>query len=359
MAVGDLVTASRFNLLQNRIAGILGFGAGSNGYGQGLSGYGGGVSSTEVSNNDNTLNNTITAENANDLYIDLLRARIHQIGIANSEISQIVSNLLTVDRDALLKKDLNIAAENTSDFVDDQGNQTLDPLGDTKGFADFEALMNRVEQDKFLLHSSQGQYEQGTQSSRTSNWNTAVDHEVRVTFRNADHRRHFFNAGGEIRFQASLDNPQNSKSDDWSGLLYTSGIAIFNHTQTKRKETNNAIYAGVYSSVTDPEEYGVGNSDLTSSYRLVYRKNSNSINSAGIYSSNMYEIYAREINSAEIQFRILLSDSSRDPAIDNLVVGNLTSRVGHFRAKGNFTGDNDAFLNVEVPPPVYSNISEL
>jgi len=264
MAVGDLVTASRFNLLQNRIAGILGFGAGSNGYGQGLSGYGGAVASAEVSNITDTLNNTITAQNINDLYIDLLRARIHQIGTANVEIKQIVDNLLTDDRDVLLKKDLNTVAEETSVFVDQQGNESVDPLGNFKGFADFEALMDRVESNKFAMHSTQGQYNQGAESVRTATWNTQVAHEVKVTFRNADHRRHFFNSGGEIRFNPSLDNPLNSKADDWSGLLYTAGVIIFNYNSTRKKAVNSAIYGSLYSQITTPQEFGVGNSSVRS-----------------------------------------------------------------------------------------------
>jgi len=118
MAVGDLVTASRFNSLQNRISSILGFGAGNTGYGQGLSGYGSSVSSLEVSNDDQQTNNDILTDNANSLYIDLIRARIHQIGPNDAEIETIVNSLLTDDKPILFQKDKNTVAEETSTFVE-------------------------------------------------------------------------------------------------------------------------------------------------------------------------------------------------------------------------------------------------
>lgn len=356
MAVGDLVTASRFNLLQNRIANILGFGAGNSGYGQGLSGYGGAVSSVEVSKAEESNQNVISADNTNDIFIDLLRARIHQIGVQNVEIAQLVDSLLSSAQDVLLKQNLNTVAENTSTFVNDQGQQSTDPYGAVKGITDFEELMNRIERDKFLMHPTQGEYDQGIISSRSSAWNTKVKHEVKVSFRSSDHRRHFFNSGGEIRFQANLANASGIKALDWDDLLATAGSIIFNYTSTYRLDTADPT---VYANAVNPTETGIGNSDVTNSYQLVYRKSSNQLNTAGVYSANNLEVRAKELSASELQFEISFNDDSSDPNIDNLVQGNLISRVGHFRAIGGFTDPEDTFLNVVVPPPLYQNISNL
>lgn len=356
MAVGDRITASRFNLLQNRIAGILGVGAGNSGYGQGLSGYGGNVSSVEVSNFESSQFSTISADNTNALYIDLLRARIHQIGVQNTEMATIIDSLLSTAQDVLLKQNLNIVAENTSIFVNDLGETATDSYGALKGITDFEELMDRIERDKFLMHPTQGEYSQGITSLRSSAWNTRLSHEVKVSFRSSDHRRHFFNSGGQIRILADLKNASGPKAQDWTDLLATAGVAIFDYTSTSRL---SAADPTVYANSVNPTETGIGNADVTSSYQLVYRKTSNQLNTAGVYSANSFEIYAKELNGSELQFKIDYNDDSSDPNIDNLVQGNLTSRVGHFTAVGGFTSPDETFLNVIVPPPLYQNISNL
>lgn len=333
MAIGDTVTAARFNLLQNRISSILGFGSAQNGYGQGLSGYGSSVSSAEVSNLSQSNRNTITTDTINDLYVDLLRARIHQIGLNNQEITETVKNLRIETR--------NVVAEETSFFVDDDGTVTTDPAGELKGFADFEALMNRIETDKFLVHSTQGIDETGILHSRVLPWNDKLLHEVKVTFRNPDHRRHFFNSGGEIRIESDLAGASGNKALDWERLLTLIGIIKFNHNNTITTNTGTA--------------YAVGNYNLTSNYQTIFSRGGGDL--FGLYGSNVYTIQAKEINDYEISFKIEFDDASLDPDIDNLVIGTLTSKVNHFRAKGSFQDANDNFLSVEVPPPVYQNLN--
>lgn len=360
MAQGDLVTASRFNNLQNRISSILGFGAGNTGYGQGLSGYGSSASSLEVSNDDQQVNiNKILTENANSLFIDLVRARIHQIGPSDQEVATIVSSLLTDEQQILFIKDENVVAEETSFFVKNSApeNPEQDPLGNLKGFADLERIMDNVEQDKFLMHPTQGEYEQGLQDTFTNNWNNQRTHEVKVTFRSADHRRHFFNSGGEIRLEFDLTPSNNDpKSAEWENLLDTAGIVIFNYNSTSRKAaTDPSVYVGAVS----PTETAIGNGQLVTSYQQIYKKTSNSFSSSGIYSANLVKVEAKEVSGDAIQFLVTFEDLSQDPNIDGFVQGTLTSTIGHFRAVGSFTDAADAYLNIEVPPPVYEEISGL
>jgi hypothetical protein len=327
MAVGDLITASRFNLLQNRIAAVLGAGAGQTGYGQGASGYGGAISSEEVTNTPGgNMQVNVTAQSFNNLYKDLIRARIHQIGLSNSEITDEVKNLEFV-------AGVDIVAEETG--IGDNAN--------LKGIADLEALMDRIEGDKFLVDTSQSIVETGAESVRTSQWNGQLIHEVKVSFNNASHRRHFFNSGGELRIELSNIGYTTPKGNDWNVLLARAGTVKFNHdsTTTTDQGTPSAI----------------GNYDLTSSYQLIYTKLSN----GGIYptyNQNLYEIYVKEISDSEIQFKMLLDDLESG-AEDDLIEGTLTSKVNHLRAKSSLTGDDLIDFHVEVPLPVYQNITTL
>ena len=101
MAVGDLITAARYNNAQARVAAIMGTGSGTEGYGQT-------VNSSQVNTS-----NTVTAVHVNNLYTDLVAGRIHQTGGTPNTIAQIVVG--------------DTIADQTSD----------NPDGTLKGFQDF------------------------------------------------------------------------------------------------------------------------------------------------------------------------------------------------------------------------------
>ena len=64
MAVGDIITAARYNSLQSRVATVMGVGSGDDGYGQNLN-------SAQVNVNDN-----VQAIDINQLYTDMANGRI-------------------------------------------------------------------------------------------------------------------------------------------------------------------------------------------------------------------------------------------------------------------------------------------
>jgi len=103
------ITATRINNLHEKIKLVLGVGAGQNGYGQSLV-------STSVSN----LGDLATAEDLNNIYTDILKARVHQVGVGDISIAEVVQNLNTI-------------ALYTSVFVDDNGVTSVDPDGAKKG----------------------------------------------------------------------------------------------------------------------------------------------------------------------------------------------------------------------------------
>lgn len=315
-------TAARHNNLQARLEQILGIGAGQNGYGQGLAGYGNSPSSYQVSNLTDSNLNVISAADINAIYSDMLRARVHQIGTEPTEIAELVS-------------ELNLIAEETSNFSNPDGTLSTDPDGNKKGILDFERLMNSIETDKFLLHPSQAVIESAITGTRSNPWNGLIYYEFTVTFNNEDHRRHFFNSGGEIRITSSLNGAPNSKSQDWAELLNRVGTIKMNYNSTQ--------------SSVDASGTAIGNYQLTGSYQTVYQKAGQGY-TYGIYSGNLYTVKARFQNENEIQFRIEFDDVATGSFIDVNVDGILESAVQLFRASSNY---------VSVPKPSVSTTTSL
>lgn len=306
------VSAERLNNLQGRLALILGNGAGQNGYGQELVSY-------QVSKIDGSV---IQAADINSMYADMVKARIHQIGTSPTEIAEIIANL-------------NVIAEETSFTVGEDGISLVDPDGALKGILDYERLMTQIELDKFLAHSSQVTLESGIQSTRTSQWNGIVTHEFTVNFTDANHRRHFFNAGGTIRITGSNSSAIGDKGKDWNLLLIETGGVTFNHSSTFPGSTGTGS--------------AIGNYQLTTSYQEIYRKIGGGTYS-GVYAGNIYTIEARAPDTNSIQFRVRLNDIVTDPIIDNNVDGRLISTVQHVRANSS---------SVSVAAPTYTNNTTL
>lgn len=301
------ITAARINNLQSRIELILGTGAGQNGYGQSIS-----------SSSVDPLLGIIQAEDLNNIYTDALAARIHQVGYGDVSIAEVVQNL-------------NIVAEETSNFIDDAGIISTDPDGTKKGIADFERLMSNIEADRFLVSPTQASVESAISSTRTSAWNGLIYHEVTVTFADADHRRYFFNTGGELRFTPSNNSARSPKGEDWYELCDSIGTVKFNYNSTVPTGSG----AG----------QSIGNYQLTTSYQTVFRKiGTGTVNS--VYAGNIFTIKAKQNSNNIIMFRIEFEDAVFDNRIDNNVEGTLKSTVEHYRADSEF---------VSVAAPSYFN----
>ena len=308
------ITAARLNNLQSRIELILGTGSGTTGYGQA-------VVSTPVNNTSDV----IDADHINDLYTDLVRARIHQVGVTETGIRQVI-------------EDLNIIAEDTSQQVTDSGTTQADADGTKKGIADYELLMNSIESDKALIHPSQALLEAKPEvsSTRTATWNGLIYHVFTVTFTDENHRRHFFNAGGEIRLASNNTGASSPKGLDWAALCSEVGTIKFTSTST------TATGSG--------QGYAIGNSNLTASYQTAFLK-TGSGSYSGVYAGNLYTVKVRIANPQVIEFRIEFNDVVTDNQVDNNVDGTLTSSVQQFRAVG--------ANSVTVPTPTYFTTTQL
>ena len=311
MAVGDLITATRYNALQTRVESILANGSGTEGYGQN-------TASSQVA-----VGNLVTATHVNQLKTDIDRINRHQTNQAAGTIATVVIN--------------DLIADETSD----------DPNGILKGFVDYEQSMNTLETspNRFRLAPLQSTTGSNSVSSQfTTNWNQNLNAYFRVTFTSADARRHYFNAGGTITFVSSLSSSATggnvAKTNDWSTMLSNAGTVSvgYNYTSTSNSGTGSAI----------------GNYQLTSSEQQLFRKTG-----SGVYADNNYYIRGREINSSTIEFRINMNEADTGSTssakgvvpIDEFVQGTLTTNVGFVRASGSY---------VDTPVPsftVQSNFS--
>ena len=313
------ISAARLNNLQSRVELILGNGAGDSGYGQdGSTGYGAPVSSFPV---DKT-SDIVQASHINNIYADILRTKIHQVGPSSPEIREVVENLTVV-------------AEETSYNVNENGIVSADPDGIFKGIADYERIMDTVEVDKFLIHPTQGTLSNATSSVRTNTWNGLIFHEVTITFNDADHRRHFFNTGGELRFSANNSNATTGKGLDWSTLLRDIGTVVFNHSATISTGDGNGT--------------AIGNYDVTTAFQVIYSKDGQGSYS-NVYAGNQYRIQVREDDDRTLVFRLIFNDIVVDSLIDDNVNGRLESTVQEYRSTGDV---------VSVPAPVYFNSTTL
>jgi hypothetical protein len=299
MAVGDIVTAARFNNLQSRINTVMGIGGGAEGYGQGLE------SSPVLTSGD------VFASDMANLYVDMTKARFHQIGALPTEIANILRGDLILD-------------DNSAPF-------------DPKSFAAFENLMLDIEADKYLLSSSAltAKLESGLTSSRSTAWNGIVTHEFVVQFSNEDARRYFFNAGGEIRLSSNVSGGTQQKSSDWRLILSNVGVVKFNYTSTSSTGTGTGS--------------AIGNYDLTGTYQKIFYKVGSDVSAA--YAENEYNIYAKNLNAASIQFKVEFKDADvGDPNFDENVDGTTSSTVQHLRAAGAY---------VDVTAPGYYTVTPL
>jgi len=321
------VLAARHNNLYERIFNVLGNGAGGTGYGQGQGdGYGAALESFPVSKLDNANNNIATAETINAIYADLVRARIHQIGVEPTGIDEVIPNA-------------NIIAEETSFFIEFGESDNLvgvqDENGTKKGILDFERLISDIERDKFLIDSSQAILEPAISSARTSPWNGIIVHEVAVIFRNADHRRHFFNSGGEIRISLSNSGSVEPKGQDWGILCANLGTVRFKASET--------------TAISVPISTQIGNYELTENYQTLINYNGGG-DFSGLYSDNIVTMSARQTNDSIINFKIEFKDLANEIPVDENVTGRLESVFQQFRANSN---------SVSVPAPAFNNIIDI
>tara|TARA_B100000214_G_scaffold373674_1_gene354520 strand:+ start:1217 stop:2131 length:915 start_codon:yes stop_codon:yes gene_type:complete len=304
MAVGDTITAARYNIIRARIAAILGLGAGDEGYGQG-------VSSTTVA-----AGSTVTASQMVNLYDDMVKCRLHQTGSTPTEVVAPVIGNTIEDSNATSKK----------------------------GYAQFESLSTTCQTSRLNVDAGQLGLQSGISSSRTANWSSDITHIVTVTFGGYtvtngdgsntvisanDHMRVFFNAGGTILFSGSIGSGNTTINNDWRNLMSSVGTVAFGRSTTSNGSVGTS--------------YGFAN--LPTSYITIFNK------TASAYSANDYLIEGQKNNNV-LTFRITFNeDKGPNPNFDEPVTATTTSTVQMNRP-------NNA-SSVDITAPTFANSSTL
>jgi hypothetical protein len=327
------ITASRYNALRTLVNKILGDSVVSTpnyGYGQTFS-------TISVTGNfavNNLATDKVTAEQYENLYIDLIRLRVHQVGVSATTIDTFVEG--------------GIETNPSADKIELAYIQAL------------ETLATNIETDRFLIDATTqaaevnlltdvGNTVVSTRSFATSgSWNGTITHIVKVTFDDAQQRRQFFNAGGEVRFNAAVNYAgSQAKTVDWQTQLSAMGTISFKANQTI---SNNGIGSS----------YSVGNYNLTNTYQLCYDQTG-----GATYARNRYRILALQLNDRELQFRIEFVDGAPNNiyfGIDEPVLGDFTSALKLLQPDGSVTINGITVDTVVIPSadlPTGTNISNL
>ena len=289
------ILASRYNTLRNNVNTVLGISdvsAPDYGYGQGFSTSS--VVGTQAVANPSTASK-VTAQGYEDLYIDLIRVRSHQVGVA-----------VAIDEFVIGDYDTNAAS---TDKVEEAY-----VLG-------LESLATNITTDRLLVDANNLTIASAptatSQRTPSTTWNGTISHIFTVTFDTELERRHFFNAGGQIRLSASVEyTGSQAKTVDWQSILDAMGSTSF-----KASATSNNAAVGTGSSI--------GNHDLTNSYQLVYSRDG-----GAVYANNEYRIFATNTTTGDatstITFKVEFVDGSpNDPTwgTDEAVNGTFNSII--------------------------------
>jgi len=293
----EVITAATFNGLQSRIETILGQGFTDTGYGQVLS-------SSIVA-----ANTVITAQHLNNLKSDIDKCRAHQTGSLSSLAAIVATDQI-----------------GATDSVSASGSTST-----AKGINDYLALINNIEGDKQLCDDTQASIEAVLSSTRVSEWNGTIIHKLTVTYTDAEARRHFYNAGGQIKITGQLSGGTGAKDSDWAAMLAAMGtISIGPHATT---QTGTGVPTAI------------GNFELTSTSQRLFHK----LGTAYDYSNNMFQVNAKTLADNIVEIEIQYQDNA-DGGGDPNISGTIVSAITHRRPSGTY---------VSTPSPTYANVTLL
>lgn len=364
---GDVVDSATYKNLVERVAAVLGNGEGQNGYGQRV------FSAEDYwSSTDDTIEIGITEWNS--LRGDINKARNHQTN--NDTSAELLESNKIIGADA---SGVSVTRISGDDF-------SIDTPETSKGINDYITEVSNVESNAGTINAFQATTTTGGafgNSTRTDSWGTSSNQsvycELAVEFQGgynvtapilssggavigyetvqatgADHRRHFFNAGGEIRLSAFL-NGSTAKDTDWGTMLGNAGTIRFLKNQTTLTGTGRAR-----DGLTDVDGLGgidsaIGNYQLTTGYQLIFMKNG----SQAEYAENYVQIYAKRNTAGNrITFQFEFNDvdagdqTGIGPGVDEPVLaagGSMGAQIDLKRP----TGD------CAVPEPVFDVVVEL
>lgn len=252
-ASGATIYAEDYNRLQTKVAAILGQGGGIHGADYG---YGQTIKSSQVS----AVNDLVTVEQMNNLRQDIMTCWFHQTSDAFPLLSVASTDTITA------------GAGTTSAIISEAVNKT---------YNDYTWVVNKIDIERLSATPGSMNLVNDKASMSFSNWNSYRVHEVVVTFIDSNHKRYFFNSGGEIRLQSQHVGsfPSTSKPYIWQELLSSAGVTKFG-------------YDDYISSTSAPSVLLLENP-----------------NASAVYAENYYKIYSSAPSASTLLFKIVFNDA--------------------------------------------------
>lgn len=328
VSVGNEIQASQYNALRSVVNSIL-----NTNYGQAL-----------ISTSAQAGTTLVSSDKKRDLFLDIQRTHVHHTASLNGNL-------------AIPPSGVTIAANESQNYNQSTGALSSVTNGEQMGYNSFEAAVTVL--SDFTPSTVDiwpvGNFSLGTalSSSRSTPWGgegevQSIFHIVQFTFPSLTARNQYFNAGGELRFSASLTGGSGAKDSDWANLLSSIGTIRFN----KWRLTAN--------SGTIPANSGFDG--LTGTYRTLLTRSG-----SGVYADNQYTVEGRIESSTVLRFRIRFNDADEGnpppefpgTGIDESVGGTTTSSINTFRPNSSFVFNSSTVTAVSLPAPSISTSVEL
>ena len=207
MARGDRIRASDYNAIRAKVVAVLGTGAAQRGYGQSI------LSSAVTTNEPGARGGqTITKADWDALRIDLSNIKVHQDGLLPPIITP--------------------------------ADRALVGFGAGHPNTNYNTIANQADDARFNISISQALVANLGSRTRTDPWSNQAQCTVTLTFNGgytvtngdgtsfiasgSDHARHFFNSGGQIRFNSTRTGGTSSaQNTSWTNLLNSIGTQAF------------------------------------------------------------------------------------------------------------------------------------
>jgi hypothetical protein len=322
VTVSSEIQAAQYNTLRNTVDGIL-----NTNYGQPL---------LSTSAQVNNIASPVSSNKTRELFLDIQKTHVHHTGNINADI-------------AIPPSAATISANTSQNYNQSTGALSVLTDGAKMGYNDYESAVNTLSNFNPSTENiwPVGNFTLGTavSSARSTTWggesqSQSIYHIVTFTFASSTARNQYFNAGGELRFSASLSGATDSNSTDWTNLLSAIGTIRFSKWRL-------AANSGT------PNPTGSGFDSLSGTYRLLYTKSG-----SGVYVENQYTIEARIESATVLRFRIRFEDAVQG-GLDEPVGGTITSTANTFRPNSSFVFNSELTTAVSLPAPAMSTIITL
>ena len=343
MAVGDPITASDYNNIFNSTNTIVGPSTSNAdlGYGRNMN------ASTVVGGSTPGVSDTVTQLQQFNLFKDLQAGYVHQNASASNAI-------LTTDFDV---GDIIVYA-NITKFT----NLYNSVLNFNEATTEFPTA--NFDESNLVTSGSIS-----VASSRSSAWGTGatsrIGHRVTVSWASAAKRNEFFNAGGQIRFEASLTGgstgTSNSKDWDWNRILAEMGkIRFWKMGSDYKTESLGSGGTGSTYTIGSISTNTATSSGFFNSPTRLYTKQGGGVSGGNpgtvpvtqIYDDNEYQINLVLPSTSQMTFEIVFDDADTgtggqlegvNAPVDEQVGGTVTSNLLTFTPNSSFVIGSSSF----------------